>query len=315
MLRWRWRMAVWVMLAANFGITGAAGADLKPAAAYTVNVAAPGAPALELYAEEMGRGSPVVLLHGLGGSTYSWRFIAPELARGHRVIAVDLKGFGRSGKAFDTGYSAADQAKLIATFLVRRGLRHVTLAGHSFGGQVAMMTALELARRDPTRIERLILIDAPALPQPISPAVQLMRQPVLPYALLTAVPSDILTRIALAGSPGAEGQRFERDYTDEDARAYAAPFHDAAARHAYIQTARQIVPDGLPEIVARYHGISQPTLLVWCRGDQVVPLETGRALKRILPRARLETIEGCNHSPPDEAPEALARAIQRFLAD
>ena len=60
-----------------------------------------------------------------------------------------------------------DQAKLIATFLVRRGLRHVTLAGHSFGGQVAMMTALELARRDPTRIERLILIDAPALPQPM----------------------------------------------------------------------------------------------------------------------------------------------------
>ena len=314
MLRWRWRMAVWVVLAEIFGMTGAAAAGARPAASsYTIDVAAPGEPAIELYAQEMGRGTPVVLLHGLGGSTYSWRFVAPGLAHSHRVIAIDLKGFGRSGKVFDTRYSAADQAKLIAAFLVRRGLTQVTLVGHSFGGQVAMMTALEVSRRDPGRIARLVLIDTPALPQPLSPAVALMRQPVLPYALLTAIPSEILTRIALMGSPGAAREKFERDYTNEDARAYAAPFHDAAARHAYIQTARQIVPEGLPEIVARYRAIHQRTLLVWCRGDQVVPLATGQALSRILPHARLETIEGCNHSPPDENPQALSRALSRFL--
>ena len=294
-------------------IIGSAAAPARPwpaVSAYMLDVAAPGEAPLALYAEEQGQGRPIVLLHGLGGSTYSWRFIAPQLARTHRVIAIDLKGFGRSDKVFDTAYSAADQARLIATFLARRHLSQVTLVGHSFGGQVAIMTALHLARADPSRIARLVLIDAPALPQPLTPAVALLRQPVLPYALFTLLPPEFLTRLALA-RPALHP--LARGYTEADTRAYAAPFRDAAARHAYIQTAREIVPGDLARIVARYRGLHQRTLLVWCTADDVVPLATGRALARILPNARLDQIEGCNHSPPDEAPGALAASLHRFL--
>ena len=302
----------WLLLAAITAPgAAAAAATAWPAGtktAYFANVGDPGETALQLYVEEYGHGPPVVLIHGLGGSTYSWRFIAPLLARNHRVIALDLKGFGRSSKVFDTAYSAIDQARLVARFLARRRLSGVTIIGHSFGGQVALMAAL---RRDTGwRISRLALIDVPALPQRLSPVVAFMQQPVLPYILMTAVPSEILTALSLRLPTR---QRYTRDYTAADAEAYAAPLQDAAARHAYIQTARQIVPDSLPEIVARYRMLRQPTLLVWCKGDEIVPASSGRALARILPNAELKTIQGCNHSPLDEAPGALAATLVSAL--
>ena len=277
--------------------------------AYKLDVADPSGAPLSLYAEERGRGSPVVLLHGLGGSTYSWRFIAPILARNHRVIAIDLKGFGRSDKVFDRNYSAADQAQLIAAFLARRGLHDITLIGHSFGGAVALLTAIQLKRHDPSRIRQLVLIDAPVLPQMLSPIVAFMQQPVLPYVLLTAIPPSIATYLALAPSAA---RRLARHYTDADADAYAQPYYDAAARHAYIQTARQIAPN-LGGLLKTYRGVQQRTLLVWCTNDEIVPLATGRALVTMLPNARLEQLDGCNHAPTDEAPAALASSLVRFL--
>ena len=312
MLRMRWRAVAGLLtaLSAVSLVQSARAAPAHAVAAYSLVVSGHGEARVALYAEERGQGPPVVLLHGLGGSTYSWRFIAPVLARNHRVIAIDLKGFGRSSKVFDTAYSATDQARLIANFLVRRRLTNVTLVGHSFGGQVAMLTALQLNRREPGRIRNLALLDAPALPQPLTPIVAFMQQPVLPYALLTAVPPPLITRLALAPSPML---RLQRAYTEADAEAYSRPFWDAAARHAYVQTARQIVPVDLPGIVRHYRSIRQRTLLVWCTQDQVVPLATGKSLAQMLPNARLEQLDGCNHAPNDEAPQALAAALVRFL--
>ena len=309
-------LRVWLRFAVVGGIALFNGllpvaASENAATTYKLAVAGPANAPLALYAEERGHGPTVVLLHGLGGSTYSWRLIAPALARTHRVIAIDLKGFGRSDKVFDTAYSAADQARLVESFLARRGLRDITLVGHSFGGQVALLMALDLQRRDPGRIRQLALIDVPALPQRLSPLVAFMQQPVLPYALLTVLPPDLITRIALALSPAR--QSLDRPYSDADARAYAEPFHDAAARHAYVQTSRQIVPLGFQHIRAAYARVGQRTLLVWCTHDQVVPLATGRALGRILPHARLVQLAGCNHAPNDEAPTALTRVLLNFL--
>ena len=313
MLVSRWRWALGGACAFFIAFLGAPSAMASSDAVFAYRFALRGLSSvpISLYAEERGHGQPVVLLHGLGGSTYSWRFIAPVLARSHRVIAIDLKGFGRSDKVFDTAYSAADQARLIAGFLAGRGLTNVTLVGHSFGGVVALLTTMELKRRDPARIRQLVLIDAPALPQPLTPIVALMQQPVLPYALLTAIPADVMTRIAIGASSTRD---LSRRYTEADADAYAEPFYDAAARHAYIQTARQIAPALSPRELARaYSRVSQRTLLVWCTHDEVVPLSTGRTLASLLPHARLEQIGGCNHAPADEAPAALASSLVSFL--
>lgn len=278
-----------------------------PLVSYRAPVAPAGAPEIALHVEEQGKGDPVLLLHGLGASSYSWRHIAPALARTHRVITLDLRGFGRSDKPFDQRYAAADQAAHVTAFIERRGLRRLTIVGHSFGGAVALLTTMTLNHRSPGLVERLALLDAPAYPQQPTAFVEFLRRPMLPYVLLSLVPPELATSAALS-SERNNGRLDARDVT-----AYAAPYYDAAARHALISTARQIRPQNWRQIVARYPSIRQPTLIVWCDSDKVVPLATGRRLARALPNSRLRIISGCEHSPQDEKPAELLRLLGGFL--
>ena len=275
---------------------------------YYTNIRAPGHPPIRFYAEESGRGAPLVLLHGLGASTYTFRKIAPALARRHRVIAIDLKGHGQSDKPFDTNYSAHDQAVLVYWFLRQHGLKRITLAGHSFGGQVALNLAALLQRYDPTRIKRLVLMNAPVYPQRLTPAVRLLRKPVLPYFLLTVMPRELPITLALMSEwVGLNG------VAQQDIDIYSQPYADAGARHAIIQTARQIQPANAAKIIAKYKNVRQRTLMIWCRHDNAVPLSTGHRLARTLPRARLTVLDNCNHVPPEQRPRAVVRSIARFM--
>jgi pimeloyl-ACP methyl ester carboxylesterase len=284
----------------------AAGAEAK---AYRIALRAPGQVPTILYAEEYGRGAPVLLVHGLGASTFTWRHIVPALARSHRVIALDLKGFGRSQKPFGTRYAAADQAALVAAFINKRKLEGVTLVGHSFGGTVALLTALKL-RDEPWRIKRLVVIDAPALRQDFGTAAELLRVPGLPYVAMTATLPELMARLLLrvVSAPG-------RVVPERDIRGYAAPFYDLGSRHAFIATAQAIFDHNTPRMGARYRAIRVPTLIVWCRRDRIVPLKTGRRLARLIPDARLAVIGRCNHLPQDEVPDALLATLRPFLND
>ncbi len=261
-----------------------------------------------LFVREVGHGPPLVLLHGLGASIYTWRHIVPALARTHRVIALDLRGFGRSDKPFDQHYSAADQAALVAAFIRKRNLQGVTLIGHSFGGTVALATALDL-EHEPQRIARLVLIDTPALKQDFGDGAELLRVPGLSYVAMTLAPPELMARLLfrLVSAPG-------RSVPERDVRAYAAPFYDLGSRHAFIATAQAIVQTNTRHKGARYGAIAQPALLFWCRRDRIVPLATGRHLARRMPNAHLEILDGCNHLPQDEVPRTLLSRLQPFLA-
>ena len=275
--------------------------------AYRIAVSVPGQPRTLLYAEEYCEGPTLVLLHGLGASTFTWRHVLPALARDHRVIAVDLKGFGRSDKPLDQRYSAEDQADLVAAFIRKRALFDITLIGHSFGGTVALLTALEL-NGEPNRIERLVIIDAPALKQNFPGVAELIRAPGLPYAVMTTTTPEFIARLLLrfARAPG-------RDASEADIRGYAEPFYDPGSRHAFIATAQAILDANKRRMGEHYRTIQQPTLLVWCRSDRIVPLATGRRLEQLLPNAELAVLNRCNHLPQDEVPKAFLATLQSFL--
>jgi pimeloyl-ACP methyl ester carboxylesterase len=282
----------------------AAAADAR---AYRIALDVPGQTPTILYAEEHGQGAPVLLVHGLGASTFTWRHVAPALARNHRVIALDLKGFGRSEKRVGTHYAAADQAALVAAFMRKRNLEGVTLIGHSFGGTVVLLTALEFDD-EPWRISRLVVMDAPALEQDFGDAAELLGVPGMPYVAMTATPPELMARLLLrlVSAPG-------RAIPERDIRGYAAPFYDVGSRHAFIATAQAIFDDNTRTMGARYSAIRQPTLLVWCRRDRIVPPATGRKLARRLPNARLVLLRGCNHLPQDEVPASLLAKLRAFL--
>ncbi len=279
----------------------------KPAShGYMTRVQVRGQPPVALYAEEYGRGRPILLLHGLGASSYSWRHVIPKLARNNRVIAVDLKGFGKSEKPFDLAYSPFDHANLIAAFIRKRGLKDFTLVGHSYGGAIALLVTLDFNRREKGRIRDLVLMNAPAYNQPSTAFVSFMRTPVLPYAILTLVPPELSAWLSL--NPNEQ-----ENLTYEDVRSYARPYYDAAARHALISTSRQIVPREVDRLTARYPTIKQRTLVIWCDRDETVPIETGIRLTKALPNARMKVISGCSHAPQDERPAAVVDLFKSFL--
>jgi pimeloyl-ACP methyl ester carboxylesterase len=279
---------------------------LQPAKAYYIALQAPGQGTVHLYAEEYGRGRPLLLLHGLGASIFTWRNLIPELSRHHRVIAIDMKGFGRSEKPFTQAYSPYDHANLVLAFVRKRRLKDLTIVGHSYGGAIAMLVTLRLNETDPGAVRDLILMDAPAYRQPGTAFVDFMKLPVLPYAALMLVPPELSTWLSL---DTVQASRI----SFEELREYAAPFYEAAARHALITTARRIEPRHVERLTSRYPSVRQPALIIWCDGDRTVPLETGVKLAKALPRGHLKLLHGCGHVPQDERPDAVLELMSSFL--
>jgi len=265
---------------------------------------------VRLYYEETGEGPPLLLIHGLGESTFTWREIVPALAKRNRVIALDLKGFGRSDKPDDGAYSAEEQAALVARFIVARGLDGLALVGHSFGGTVALRTALADGIAGTARIRKIAVIGAPALPRSTAPFLDLVKTPLIPDTFASSVSPETLARLLLREAMGGR-----RDASDELVQGYAAPYHEAAAMTAFLATARSIVAeDGSTDAVAkRYATLEQPTLVVWCRKDPIVPLGAGRRLAGVLRHARLTILEGCHHLPQHERPKELSARLDAFL--
>ena len=108
---------------------------------------------VHLHYVEAGEGPPLLLLHGLNGSTFGFRLLAPYLTPHYRTIALDLMGFGYSDRPQHRDYSLGAQARLVDGFLDALGIERASVLGHSLGGAVAMHLALEF----PERVDRLIL--------------------------------------------------------------------------------------------------------------------------------------------------------------
>jgi pimeloyl-ACP methyl ester carboxylesterase len=260
---------------------------------------------LELHFESAGDGPPLVLLHGFGATLFTWRLLLPSLAASHEVVRLDLLGFGGSPKPHDGDYSISGQSTLLEHFLAARRLQDVTLIGHSLGGAVALFTALRL--KESGLIRSLVLIDAPAYGQTLQLFIRALRTPLGP-ALTRMTPAEIQVRavLKLAYFDNAA-------VPNESVRVYANALRSPGAGHALVQTARQLIPPDIEALSQTYPQVRLPTLLVWGRHDDIVPLSTGERLARELPRASLVVIERAGHLPQEEAPAETVRALTGFL--
>jgi pimeloyl-ACP methyl ester carboxylesterase len=249
-----------------------------------------------------------LLIHGYGASTFTWRHWAPRLAsRGH-VLLVDMKGFGRAPKPDDGRYAPEHQAELVLRLIEERGLRRLTLVGHSLGGGVALLVALGLSERLPDRLERLVVVSGAAYEQRLPPFVRLADHPRTSSFLFRLFGPRLVVRAVLQ-SIVYDRSRVE----DAQVRGYAASLGTSDALRALIASARQIRPDRLDQLTASYPRLEIPTLLLWGRHDRVVPLWVGQRLERELPNARLHVLEACGHLPAEELPDESWAVLQAFL--
>ena len=265
---------------------------------------------VELHYERHGTGEPLLLIHGFGASTYSWRFVTPALANEHSVIALDLKGFGASPKPEGGDYSAAEQARLAASFVRKHDIAGMTLVGHSFGGAVALLLALALTSDARYRPKRLMLIDTAAYPQRLPFFMRVLRNPLLGRLAGMLLPDRFQVRYVLKLAYYDDTR-----IPDEAVTMYAKALGMPGGRAALRLTAAHLVPPDIEEITARFSGIDIPTLIVWGRQDEIVPLAVGERLHRNIPNSKMTVIDRCGHIPHEECPEVALRIMLDFLSE
>jgi pimeloyl-ACP methyl ester carboxylesterase len=265
---------------------------------------------LDLHYENHGQGNPIIFLHGMGASLYTWRHLIEPLEPHYRLLLFDLKGFGKSPKPYDDKYSMFDQAELIYRFILKNDLSNLTLIGHSLGGGVAMMVALKLAKEAPARLSRLILIDSVAYPQKLPGVIRMLRTPVLGVLGLYLIPDRIKVHDLLKSIYFDDNK-----IAPEDVEAYAVPLSLPRAKYALRQTARQLIPDNMEEVLAMYPQIKVPTLIIWGREDKIIPLENGERLHQAIKNSQLIVIDDCGHDPHEERPGEVIEVIRNFLQD
>lgn len=263
---------------------------------------------VNLYREVYGAGDPILCLHGMGGSTFSWRhFIAP-FSRNNKLILVDFKGCGKSPKPRDKHYSIHDHADSIYRIIIEESLTNLTLVGNSLGGAVALILAIRLSAESPDRLAKLILIDSGGDRRFLPTHLKLIR-------CFLGTPIVHLTPAKFAAKMVLRYCYYDKSKpTREQVLSYSAPLARAEGRQAFLQTARQCVPADADELVASLSKIDVPTLIVWGREDAVIPIEVGELLHQAIRNSRLEIIEHCGHIPQEEKPEETIALISKFLA-
>lgn len=243
---------------------------------------------------EAGSGAPLLLVHGFGGSTHDFEeFVLEPLAASHRVIAVDLFGFGWSGRSDDFRYGWALWAGQLAATMDVLGVERASLAGHSMGGAVAAY----FAATHPTRIDRLVLADA------LYPA-ESGETPLVFWALYTpGVGETILALVDEASAPG-----FSPAYRAR-ARAW---YRIQGTRRAALRYVRD--SGKFDELARVYPSISAPTLVLHGTDDESVPYASMQRAVASIPDRRVVPIRGGRHFLLRDTPEIFVRQVQEHLA-
>ena len=250
----------------------------------------------------------MLLIHGFGASSYSWRHIIAPLAQKYRVITIDLKGFGESPKPRDDLYSVYEQARLVRNFILENDLQNVRIIGHSYGGGVALVTSIYLAASHPNLQNSLVLIDSIAYPQDLPDFVEVLATPVLGPLLIYTIPNAIQVK-SLLKKVYFNDALIPQSAIDH----YAGNLDKPNAKYATLTTARQMLPIDLQQFSNNYSSLTIPTLIIWSKDDEIVPLEIGERLHADLPNSRMVVIKDVGHAVQEEKPSLLLPHLQQFL--
>ncbi|WP_243398085.1 alpha/beta fold hydrolase [Deinococcus koreensis] len=222
-----------------------------------------------------GRGRPIVLIHGLSGSSRWWRRNLSALTREHQVFVLDLTGYGSARRQRALGVRAS--ARIVAEWLRQSALTEVTLIGHSMGGHIA----IHVAALAPQRVDTLILAGASGLLK-----VPLYRSVLnLPRALVSG------------------RKRFLPQVFGDALR--AGPLNLLRSGRDLLKDS---VQDILPEIQAR-------TLIIWGERDALVPLPVGQMLAGAIRGARLEVIPRAGHIVMVDDAERFNTLVLDFIGE
>jgi pimeloyl-ACP methyl ester carboxylesterase len=248
---------------------------------------------------------PILLLHGTSASLHTWDGWVAALAGPHRVIRVDLPGFGLTGPSPDGDYRLAAYVRFVVAVLDHLDVRQAVVAGNSFGGNVAWKVAVD----HPERVSRLVLVDAagyPFTPRSVPIGFRLAQWPALRPLLANLLPRSLVESSVrdVYGHPELITPELVDRYFELTLR--------AGNRAALSERLRQS-PSG--EFAAQIKQVRQPTLIIWGGRDRLIPIDSAHLFQRDIQGSRLVLFEDLGHVPQEEDPVRTAGAVQAFLTD
>ncbi len=259
-----------------------------------------------------GKGSPVILIHGLGGSASGWLLSIEDIASHHRVYAMDLIGHGRTSPPPSGVLRTADLATFVIDFMAELKIDRAHIVGHSMGGAIALKIAIDF----PNRVDKFILVDSGGLGQEISIFYRLMSVPLIgEWLALKDYQTDVKKygeglRASYENASFITNELVEELYRVERNPEHVKMLIKSLRLGMNVKGQRKSV---YAPFLSKLPTIHNPTLVIWGREDAIVPLSHGESAVKHLPNARLEIIEKCGHVPLFEQPKIFNRLILEFL--
>ena len=259
---------------------------------------------------EAGDGPAVVMIHGMAGSSYTWRAVMPQLAKRYRVVAPDLLGHGDSAKPRGD-YSLGAFAVWLRDLLDQLGISRATLVGQSLGGGVAM----QFVHQHPEYCERLVLLSSGGLGPEVGWTLRLLSAPGAEFLLPIVAPRPVVALGERVRSRFAE-LGLSRAEPGEMWSAYAS-LSDRQTRHAFLRTLRSVV-DHRGQAVSAFDRLDfasgLPVLVMWGDQDPIIPVSHGEAAHAALTDSRFVVLPGVGHFPHVEAAAEVASAVDDFIS-
>ena len=265
--------------------------------------------------------TPMVFVHGLGGSATNWTELAAALAGRHPGVAVDLPGFGRSDPPTGDDYSIGAHADAVLCFLAGRGVP-VHLVGNSLGGAVA----LTVAARRPELVRTLTLV-SPAMPD-LRPDPGRLGDPRMALAFLPVVGARVRAELAEEEPATRLSRTMRLCYADpgqvspaafalavtEAAERAALPWASTALTRSFAGLVQAWLAPGPRSLWSTAARVRVPTLVVWGEQDRLVSVRRARRTTAALPAGRLLRLPGVGHVAQMERPALVARAVLGLVA-
>jgi len=243
---------------------------------------------LKIYYESKGEGASVVLLHGWGGQTLSFKPVFDFLIKSRRVYVLDLPGFGRSDMPPHT-WGTFDYASFISKFFTKLGITKAHIIGHSFGGRIAIVLAANFSEV----VDRLILVNSAGI----------RPKRTLKYYIFITIAK--IGKILLSSKIwGKYGEHIK------NALYYLVGSEDYRTAGELRDVLVKVVNEDLRDLLPK---IEVPTLLVWGEKDKKTPVSHARIMEEKIKKARLIILENAGHfSYLDEFPQ-FCRIVSEFL--
>ena len=251
---------------------------------------------------EAGAGDPVLLLHGSGpgvSAWANWQHTIVPLAEHHRVLALDIVGFGSTERPSDIRYSLRTWIDHVFGFLDALNIERTSIVGNSLGGRIA----LGMATEHPERLNRLVLMGSPGLGMSPTEGLTALRAYQPSYQAMHDLLINFFAVDPAIITPDLVQTRYEASIAPGAYEAYRAMFFDP--KHAGSElgiTADEVV------------GITTPALIVHGREDRVIPLEVGINMLKALPNADLHVFSHCGHWTQIERASEFAALVDQFLS-